>query len=276
MAAILSRSVGDGGAVELRGAPRRRDGGGRARPARRRLRRRRHRRPRRGRPRHRRARSTRTTPQVAEALLEQLRASDGTPHRAPDFALPTWESAAEALAGDLPRRPRRRGPPHPDPPWCRSSRRSPPGERSARSSRSSTTAGTASTSSRSTAAARSPTRSPPPATPSRCSTSPGARRLLALPVLVRRLRQLRPDTVQVHLPQRPAVGAARRTARPRAVHRLHRALADGRLHREPAAHRAAASPLPRAQPPRLPHGRRVRGHRGARSCAGACRPTASP
>lgn len=36
--------------------------------------------------------------QVAAALLARLRADDGSPHRAPDLALPTWEGAAEALA----------------------------------------------------------------------------------------------------------------------------------------------------------------------------------
>lgn len=36
--------------------------------------------------------------QVAEALLEQLRASDGSPHRPPEIELPTWEGAADAIA----------------------------------------------------------------------------------------------------------------------------------------------------------------------------------
>lgn len=36
--------------------------------------------------------------QVAEALLAQLRASDGSPHRAPEIELPTWEGATDAIA----------------------------------------------------------------------------------------------------------------------------------------------------------------------------------
>lgn len=36
--------------------------------------------------------------QVAEALLAQLRSSDGSPHRAPEIALPTWEGATDAIA----------------------------------------------------------------------------------------------------------------------------------------------------------------------------------
>jgi glycosyltransferase involved in cell wall biosynthesis len=36
--------------------------------------------------------------QVAEALLQQLRASDGSPHRAPEIELPTWEGATDAIA----------------------------------------------------------------------------------------------------------------------------------------------------------------------------------
>jgi glycosyltransferase involved in cell wall biosynthesis len=135
---------------------------------------------------------------VAEALLQQLRADDGSPHRAPELALPTWEGATEAIAavyrGVLADRER--------------ARRSAVvqvittlttggAERQVESivdhsrHRQHVIAlyGGGAVAESLVAAGHSV----------EVLDLAGARRLLALPVLVRRLRQLRPDTVQVHL-----------------------------------------------------------------------------
>ncbi|MBW4042385.1 MAG: glycosyltransferase [Acidobacteria bacterium] len=135
---------------------------------------------------------------VAEALLEQLRADDGTPHRAPDFALPTWESATDAIAAVY------RGVLDPRPAAPRASvvqvittLTTGGAERQVESivehsrHRQHVIAlyGGGTVAESLVAAGHSV----------EVLDLAGPRRLLALPVLVRRLRQLRPDTVQVHL-----------------------------------------------------------------------------
>ncbi|GAA2749551.1 glycosyltransferase family 4 protein [Amnibacterium kyonggiense] len=133
---------------------------------------------------------------VAEALLRRLRQDDGTPHRGPDVELPTWEGAAAAIADVY---------------------RSVLGSAAPRSSvvqiiTTLTTGGAerqvesivdhsrhrqhvialygGGTVARSLEAAGHSVE---------VLDLVGPRRLLALPVLVRRLQALRPDTVQVHL-----------------------------------------------------------------------------
>ena len=136
--------------------------------------------------------------QVAAALLVQLRANDGTPHRAPEFVLPTWESATDAIA-DIYRRVLD------DRPTARRSSvvqvittlTTGGAERQVESivdhsrHRQHVIAlyGGGAVAESLAAAGHSV----------EVLDLAGPRRLLALPVLLRRLRQLRPDVVQVHL-----------------------------------------------------------------------------
>lgn len=135
---------------------------------------------------------------IAAALLERLRADDGSPHRAPEFALPTWEGAAEAIA-DVYR-------------TVLAARRRPVASSVVQIITTLTTGGAerqvesivdhsrhrqhvialyggGTVADSLTAAGHSV----------EVLDLAGPRRLLALPVLVARLRALRPDTVQVHL-----------------------------------------------------------------------------
>ncbi|WP_375387379.1 glycosyltransferase family 4 protein [uncultured Amnibacterium sp.] len=134
--------------------------------------------------------------QVAEALVARLRASDGTPHRAPEITLPTWEQATYALAGIY---------------------RDVVAGRAARASvvqviTTLTTGGAERQVESIVAHSRhrqhvvalygggAVAQSLEAAGHSvEVLDLAGPRRLLALPVLVRRLRALRPDAVQVHL-----------------------------------------------------------------------------
>jgi glycosyltransferase involved in cell wall biosynthesis len=136
--------------------------------------------------------------QVAAALLLQLRASDGSPHRAPELALPTWEGATEAIAAVYRhvlagRRPGRRS----SVVQVITTLTTGGAERQVESivdhsrHRQHVIAlyGGGAVAESLISAGHSV----------EVLDLAGPRRLLALPVLVRRLRQLRPDTVQVHL-----------------------------------------------------------------------------
>jgi glycosyltransferase involved in cell wall biosynthesis len=137
-----------------------------------------------------------TDERVAEALLARLRADDGTPHRAPELALPTWEGAADAIA-DVYRDVLAHAAPRASVVQIITTLTTGGAERQVESivdhsrHRQHVIAlyGGGTVAESLTAAGHSV----------EVLDLSGPRRLLALPVLVRRLRRLRPDTVQVHL-----------------------------------------------------------------------------
>ena len=133
---------------------------------------------------------------VAEALLRQLQADDGEPHRAPDLALPTWEGAADALA-DMYRNVLTHPTPRASVVQIITTLTTGGAERQVESivehsrHRQHVIAlyGGGTVAESLAAAGHSV----------EVLGLAGPRRLLALPALVARLRRLRPDTVQVHL-----------------------------------------------------------------------------
>ena len=137
-----------------------------------------------------------TDERIAAALLERLLADDGSPHRAPELALPTWEGAADAIA-DVYRDVLARTVPRASVVQIITTLTTGGAERQVESivdhsrHRQHVIAlyGGGTVAESLTAAGHSV----------EVLDLAGPRRLLALPVLVRRLRRLKPDTVQVHL-----------------------------------------------------------------------------